>query len=204
MMEIGLFPLGMVLLPGEQVPLQIFEPRYRELIGECLDQDVPFGMVLAGEEQRREIGTTAVVVEVLERFPDGRFNVLVEGRERFRIVEETSGRSFVTADVETVPDGIDEPRDDERERCVEAFRALAREADSDADDPEPPGGDVSYWIAMRVEFGVDVKQALLEERSPRTRVVRLTGLLGRARAALAWARTARERAATNGRVEPPG
>jgi Lon protease-like protein len=203
-MEIGLFPLGMVLLPGEQMPLHIFEPRYRELIGECLDLGVPFGLVLADDEQRREIGTTALVTEVLERLPDGRLNVVVEGQERFRIVEETSGRSFLTAEVETVPDEAPEPGDEERERCLEAFRALAREAESDADDPVPPREDLSYWIAMRVEFGVEVKQALLEERSPRTRVTRLTDLLGRARTTLAWAKTARERAATNGRVEPPG
>src|SRR5262245_7917462 len=85
--EIGLFPLGMVLLPTEQVPLHSFEPRYRALIGECLEQDSEFGLVFADEDGLRAIGTRAAVTEVLERFDDGRLNIVVQGRERFRLVE---------------------------------------------------------------------------------------------------------------------
>ncbi|TMJ94386.1 MAG: hypothetical protein E6G67_09675 [Actinobacteria bacterium] len=79
MSEIGLFPLDLVLLPGEQRPLHVFEPRYKELIGECLDEETEFGLVLADEEGMREVGTRAAVVEVLERFDDGRLNVVIEG-----------------------------------------------------------------------------------------------------------------------------
>jgi Lon protease-like protein len=82
MEEIGLFPLGLVLLPTEQVPLHIFEPRYRELIGESLEQGVPFGIVYADDDGLRQIGTLATVRGV-ERFDDGRLNVVVEGGERF-------------------------------------------------------------------------------------------------------------------------
>src|SRR5215470_2935880 len=105
--EIGLFPLGMVLLPTEQVPLHIFEPRYRELIGECLEEEREFGLVLADDDGIRDIGTRAAVTEVLERFDDGRLNVVVEGRERFRISELTGGRSFQTAEVEPIEDEAD-------------------------------------------------------------------------------------------------
>ena len=108
MEEIGLFPLGLVLLPGERVPLHIFEPRYRELIGECLDEDREFGLVLGGESSVEEVGTTAAVVAVIDRFEDGRLNIVVEGRERFRILAETSGRSFRTARVEPLPDSEDD------------------------------------------------------------------------------------------------
>src|SRR6516165_8744487 len=83
--EIGLFPLELVLLPSERVPLHIFEPRYKELIGECLRSGEEFGLVLQDEQGRREIGTKAVVVEVLQVFDDGRMNVVVEGHERFRL-----------------------------------------------------------------------------------------------------------------------
>ena len=85
MAEIGLFPLGIVLLPTERVPLHIFEPRYQELIGECLDADEEFGLVYADEDGVREIGTRARVTEVLERFDDGRLTILVEGGLRFRV-----------------------------------------------------------------------------------------------------------------------
>src|SRR5437016_9348776 len=106
--EIGLFPLELVLLPTERVPLHIFEPRYKELIGECLRSGNEFGLVLQDEQGRREIGTRAAVVEVLQVFDDGRMNVVVEGHDRFRLRELTSGRAFLTGDVE--------PMDDEEEQ----------------------------------------------------------------------------------------
>jgi ATP-dependent Lon protease len=90
--EIGLFPLGIVLLPTERVPLHIFEPRYCELIGECLEEEVEFGMVYADEDGVRDFGTLARVSDVLERFDDGRLNVVVEGGLRFRVERLTRGR----------------------------------------------------------------------------------------------------------------
>ena len=103
-MELGLFPLGIVLLPTERVPLHIFEPRYRELIGECIDEERDFGLVYADDQGVRELGTRARVDEVIERFDDGRMNVLVEGGERFRVERMTRGRSFMTAEVAPVDD----------------------------------------------------------------------------------------------------
>jgi hypothetical protein len=85
-------------------PLHIFEPRYRELVGECVDEEREFGLLLGDEDGLREIGTRAVVVEVVDRFPDGRLNIVVEGRERFRLVELTEGRSFATGEVRPVAD----------------------------------------------------------------------------------------------------
>jgi Lon protease-like protein len=204
MEEIGLFPLGMVLLPGERVPLHIFEPRYRELIGECLEEEREFGLVLADDDGMREVGTTAAVVEVLERFGDGRLNVVVEGRERFRVVAETDGRSFRTARVSALEDGADEPTEDEIELALAAYRRLAAEAEADAEEPDADVGSIAYWLASRVDFGPDVKQEILELPTERERIVRLAELLDRAREALRWARTARDRAQGNGRVEPPG
>ena len=97
MSELGLFPLGIVLLPTEQIPLHIFEDRYQELIGECLDLEQ---RVRARSSPTttglREVGTRALVTEVLDRFDDGRLNIVVEGGERFRLVQLTEGRSFQT------------------------------------------------------------------------------------------------------------
>ena len=126
MSEIGLFPLPLVLLPTEQVPLHIFEERYKELIGECLEDDDEFGLVYADDDGVREIGTRAGVVEVLTEFDDGRLNILVEGRERFRMVEVTGGRSFDTAEVAPVDDA-DDPSDerDDRPRAVAVRAARA-------------------------------------------------------------------------------
>ena len=91
MSELGLFPLGIVLLPSEQIPLHIFEERYQELISDCLDLEQEFGLIFADDEGLREIGTRAAVTEVLDRFDDGRLNIVVEGGERFRLLELTTG-----------------------------------------------------------------------------------------------------------------
>src|SRR5262245_66064381 len=105
--ELGLFPLGIVLLPTEQIPIHIFEDRYKELIGECIEHDSEFGLVYADDDGIRDVGTRARVAEVLTRFEDGRLNILVEGGERFRLDELTGGRSFHTADVSPIEDADD-------------------------------------------------------------------------------------------------
>jgi Lon protease-like protein len=203
MEDIGLFPLAIVLVPGEQVPLHIFEPRYRELIGECLAEDREFGLVL-GDDDIRSVGTTAAVIEVLQRHADGRLDIVIEGRERFRIVTETEGRSFRTAAVESLLDSGEEPTDEEVARCLNAFRTLLDVAGTEFEPPQAGPEGLAYWIAARVDFGVDAKQELLELQSERERIVRLADLLGRAAGALTFAKTASERASGNGRVEPPG
>src|ERR687884_16094 len=113
MTEIGLFPLALVLLPTERVPLHIFEPRYKELIGECLAEGREFGLVLEDENGRRDVGTRAGVIEVLQVFDDGRMNVVVEGRDRFRLVELTTGREFLTGEIEAVDDDVDPPQQED-------------------------------------------------------------------------------------------
>src|SRR6476619_2828384 len=89
--EIGLFPLELVLLPSERVPLHIFEDRYKELIGECMAEEREFGLILEDGDGLRQIGTRTAVLELVHRFDDGRMNILVEGRERFLVVELTDG-----------------------------------------------------------------------------------------------------------------
>jgi Lon protease-like protein len=199
--ELGLFPLELVLLPGERVPLHIFEDRYRELIGECLTEDVEFGLILENDDGLREVGTRAAVVELIDTFEDGRMNVLVEGRERFRVVELTEGRSFRTAEVEPLVDDDDGPADEAAERALTIFRRLVEVAGAD-DVEEPPAGSpgLAFAIASRVDFGHDLKQELLEARSEQARLVRLAELLEQAVAALAREREASRRAAGNGKV----
>ena len=110
MTELGLFPLGMVLLPTEQVPLHIFEERYKELIAECLADESEFGLVFADGDGVRESGTRAAVIQVLARLEDGRMNIVVEGRERFKLLELTGGRSYQTGEVEPFLDEDDPSR----------------------------------------------------------------------------------------------
>src|SRR4051794_35714723 len=147
MAEIGLFPLELVLLPTEKVPLHIFEPRYKELIGECLAESRDFGLVLADADGLREVGTRAAVVEVARVYDDGRLDVVVEGGDRFRVVELTSGRSFQTADVETLPDEEEEPPEPATAvRARELFGELAEVAEADIDAPADEAQALSFEI----------------------------------------------------------
>jgi len=200
--ELGLFPLNLVLLPGEQAPLHIFEPRYRELIGECLEDDEEFGLVLADDDGIREIGTRAGVIEVLERFDDGQLNVVVEGRERFRLVELTEGRAFQTAEVVDIDDVGEDPTDAELEQCLAAYDRVVKAAEAELEDIDFDADSIAFQIAARVDFGTEVKQGLLELQSERERVLRLAPMLNQAADAVRRDREIRERASGNGRVEP--
>ncbi len=202
MTEIGLFPLELVLLPTERVPLHIFESRYKELIGECLRSGDEFGLVLQDEQGRREIGTRAAVVEVLQVFDDGRMNVVVEGHDRFRLRALTSGRIFPTGDVEPVDDEEENSVETESERVLTLFRQLVDAAGGDVDEPDGSSGSLSFEIAARIDFGTEPKQELLELRSEPARLRHLCPLLEAAIEAVHREREVRERAATNGRVTP--
>lgn len=202
--EIGLFPLGIVLVPGEQIPLHIFEPRYKELIGECLEHEETFGLVLADDEGMREVGTHAAVIEVLERFPDGRLNVVVEGRARFRIVRETSGSAFTTAEVAAVDDDEGEPPSEEEVRaCRDAYARVLEAAEAEPEELDVDSGSIAFQIVARIEIGASSKQRVLELVSERERLTFLVPLLVEAAEALERARTISQRAMTNGHVERP-
>jgi Lon protease-like protein len=202
MSEIGLFPLNLVLLPGEQAPLHIFEPRYQELIGECLEENEEFGLVLADEDGIRDVGTRAGVIEVLERFDDGRLNIVVEGRERFRLLQLTEGRSFATAEIVDVDDEGEAPTEEEVEQCLAAYDRVVKAAEADLEELDFDADSIAFQIAARVDFGTEIKQGLLELRSERERVLRLAPMLDQAADAVKRDREIRDRASGNGRVEP--
>ena len=203
MPHVGVFPIGAVLLPTERLPLHIFEPRYRELIGECIDSGGELGMLFEDEDGLRDLGTLATVDEVVERFEDGRLNVVVAGTRPFRVVAWTEGRSFRTAEVETLDDVEDPPDESQAGHALGLFRRLAEQAGSDVEPPEPDSDRLSYELAGRVEFTTDVKQELLESRSERERLERVAELLSSAIDALALEREVSERAARNGKIFAP-
>jgi ATP-dependent Lon protease len=201
-MEIGLFPLGLVLLPTEQVPLHIFEPRYRELIAECLETEQPFGLVYADDDGLRRIGTLATVVEVTDRFEDGRLNIVVEGGERFRLVDLTDGRSFHTGTVETLEDDDDPPPQADVERALVVFRRLVELTGAEVEVPTDVTVQPSFEIGSRFELAPELKLELLEEASERRRLVRLCEILETIAAAVERQREVAALAQTNGRARP--
>ncbi|RDI75597.1 putative protein similar to the N-terminal domain of Lon protease [Gaiella occulta] len=203
MNEIGIFPLGIVLLPTEQVPLHIFEPRYLELIGECIEQEAPFGLVYADDDGIRQIGTLAAVVEVTERFEDGRLSIVVEGHERFRLHELTEGRSFHTGLVESVDDEDDPADAADVERALALFHRMVELTGTEVTPPPAHAPELSFALAGRFDFAPDLKQELLDETSERIRLRRLCELLELAAATVERRREIAARAQTNGKVHPP-
>lgn len=204
MAELGLFPLGIVLLPTEQIPLHIFEDRYQELIAECLADEREFGLVFADEDGLRDLGTRAAVTEVLERFDDGRLNIVVEGRERFRLLELTGGRSFQTGVVEPVEDEVDPADPADAEKALELFGRLVELTGAEVEPPAPGSEQLSFELAGRFEFAAELKQRLLGLTSERERVHMLAVVLEGAAQAVESEREIAVRAASNGKVEPRG
>jgi Lon protease-like protein len=171
--QIGLFPLGIVLLPGEVIPLHIFEERYKTLIRERLEEG-EFGIVLAEEDSVRECGTTARVAQLIEEMEDGRMNILVEGVRRFRIVEvfspDDSEADYLTAQVDYYRDSEPEGSETLRDAVLQVFaRTLEL---MDVEDPHEPSGEgpLSFRIAAAVDFGAPLKQELLESLSEEQRL----------------------------------
>src|SRR5918998_1576544 len=125
--EIPIFELPLAILPGELVPLHIFEERYKRMIGHCLEQEEPFGIVFRDEDRgARRIGCTARVTEVLERFDDGRLDIVVTGEQPFRVLDRSEATDYPTGEVEPIDLAADAPEDDPQAADVarDAFRAL--------------------------------------------------------------------------------
>jgi Lon protease-like protein len=201
--ELGLFPLPIVLVPTERIPLHIFEPRYKELIDECIELGQEFGLVLAtGDGAVHEIGTRARVAQVVEVLDDASLNIVVEGGERFRLLDLTSGRAFTTGIVEPVRDDDEPALAADAERALEIFTELAEVSESDVEVPDPLSPLFDFELAARVDFAIEAKQELLSMTSPRARMTALVGLLEVALEAIKLELTLRERAGRNGKVAP--
>jgi Lon protease-like protein len=202
--DIGLFPLGVVLLPTERIPLHVFEPRYRELIGECLAEHEEFGLVLGDDDSTRDVGTYARVTEVLNRFEDGRLDVVVEGTRRFEIVDRTDGRSFQTAAVQPYDDVADPAGSADIDRAIALYQRLVELTGSDVDPPDAAAPALSFELASRFEFAPPLKQELLEQQSERRRLERLCEMLERATEVVERQHEIAALAATNGHAKPGG
>lgn len=199
--EIGLFPLPLVLLPGEQVPLHVFEPRYRELIGECLEDEHPFGLVYADDEGVREIGTLATVVDVLRRYEDERLDVVVEGGERFRLLRVTDGRSFQTGEIEPFDDAPSARDSGTVDRANILYARLLALTGAEIPGPDPEEPLLSFALAGRFELAADDKLGLLAQTSEAARLERVCEILEKALVELERRQELAERARTNGHAK---
>jgi Lon protease-like protein len=203
-LELPIFELPLVLLPGEKVPLHIFEDRYKRMVGTAIDQEVPFGIVLRDDEGARSIGCTARIDEV-ERLDDGRMNVVVSGESPFKILDRFESPEYPAGEVELLPEEEVPPVDEDSANAArEAFAELAERATGERPDPDELDSASAYAIAARIELPAETKQRLLELRDEDERMAVLANALGAVERALERAEEAAERASSNGKVHFPG
>jgi Lon protease-like protein len=194
-----LFPLGLVLLPGELVPLHVFEDRYKLMIGECLEQEREFGIIWLSDDGLKEVGCSARITRVLERFDDGRLNILVEGTEPFRLTRRVEDLPYPAGDIEPLVDA-GETDQDALERARSRYADLVEEVTESRPEPDALAELDAYGMAATLEVAPAAKQTLLEQRSESGRLEQLEALFVEALQRIKMAEHAAERASGNGHL----
>ena len=195
-----LFPLGLVLLPGELVPLHIFEERYKLMIGECLEQESEFGIIWLSDDGLKEVGCSARITRVLERFDDGRLNILVEGTQPFRLTRRIEDLPYPAGHVESLADE-GEAEAEALERARSRYADLVEEVTESRPEPDALVKLDAYGRAATLEVAPAAKQTLLELRSESGRLEQLEELFAEALQRIRMAERAAERASGNGHLK---
>jgi Lon protease-like protein len=196
---LALFPLDVVLFPGAPLPLHIFEPRYKEMIQECLEQKKPFGMVRANKEALAEVGCTAIILNVLKKYDDGRLDITAEGKQRFEIIQLNQERSFLQGEVVFFDDEPGKPVAADAEAALKFHQQLLAILGQPT-EMESKNPSVSFRLAHELPVDLDFKQALLEMKSEQERVHALIEYYKATIPKVEKTLWAREKASGNGHV----
>ena len=193
-----LFPLDVVLFPGTPLPLHIFEPRYKEMIGECRKSHSLFGVVRAIKDGVAEIGCTAEIVAVAKEYPDGRLDIVTEGRQRFEVMQLNRERAFLRAEVILIQDEPEAAGREEIARAIQLHGEIMTLAGAVQDLPEGDPAKLSFRLAGSLPLDLDFKQQLLDLSSERDRIALLISYFEAVMPNLRRAAHAREKAGGNG------
>lgn len=166
-----LFPLDVVLLPDTPLPLHIFEPRYKEMISECLDQKQPFGVVRSKESEIADVGCTAEIVTVAKKYDDGRMDIVTRGRERFEVMQLNHERSFLQAEVMYLPDDPGGSSAEEKAQALKLHSEIMALAGSEPGHSSGvPEQHLSFHLAGSLPLDLDFKQNLLSTKTESERL----------------------------------
>ena len=198
--DFPLFPLGLVALPSELVPLHIFEERYKTMMARVLEEEGEFGIVWVADDGLRPIGCACEIAEVLERMADGRLNLVARGTRVFRIEARQDELAYPAGTVVFLPDRAEEVDPAAAQEAHAAYAQLVVEATDRTPDPAELEAMSAYEMAATVEFGLEAKQGLLDLRSESARLRLVTRLLRGALKRLDYVERAQARARSNGRV----
>jgi Lon protease-like protein len=166
-----LFPLDLVLLPGTTLPLHIFEPRYKEMISECLTGNAPFGIVRAKEGGIAEIGCTGEIVTVTKKYDDGRMDIVTQGAQRFEVMQINQERAFLQAEVLYFRDETETAAAEDiaqAEKLHNEILTLAGATPGNFSDEDKQ--QLSFRLAGSLPLDLDFKQTLLEMKSETERL----------------------------------
>jgi len=197
---VPLFPLDQVLFPGTPLPLHIFEPRYKEMIGECMRDKAVFGIVRAKDGSLAEVGCTAEIMEVTKRYEDGRLDITVEGKRRFEVMEVNEERSFLQGDVMYFEDEPGAASREKQTRAVELFTQIIEVVGAEAEAPETEDPLLSFQLVAPLPLDLDFKQTLLGMRSEPERIATITEYYEALLPRMQRTMRARQRAGGNGHV----
>lgn len=193
-----LFPLDVVLFPGTPLPLHIFEPRYQEMIGECIEEKRRFGVIRVQENSLADVGCTAEIVAVTKRYDDGRMDIVTQGRDRFELLQVNQERPFLRGEVLYVIDEPAPPTAQEREHAIGLHRQILALAGAQQDLSEENEIPLSYQLAGSLPLDLDFKQQLLGARSEAERIRAVIEYFGKILPNLRRAVQARQKAGGNG------
>jgi len=172
-----LFPLDLVLFPGANLPLHIFEPRYQEMISECLERSQPFGVVRGKDQELAEVGCTAVVLNVAKKYPDGRLDIMSQGRERFEVMQFNQARSFLQAEILYLRDEPGVASKAEIARALELSGEIMSLAGAEPEQTSTVDEQqLSFHLATPLPIDLDFKQSLLGMKSEAERLRALNAL----------------------------
>jgi Lon protease-like protein len=198
--DFPLFPLGMVAVPHEIVPLHIFEERFKAMIADCLEDGREFGIVWAADDGLKVNGCAMEVTEVLERHEDGRIDILTRGTRPFRVVSRQDDHPYPAGRIAFLADRDEEVQQSAADEARAAYADLVERATDERPTSEKLERMSAYAMAATVEFGLEAKQGLLDLRSESARLKLVTRLFRAAVKRLDFVERAQARARSNGKV----
>jgi Lon protease-like protein len=198
--DFPLFPLGLVALPSELIPLHIFEERYKTMMARVLEEEGEFGIVWISDDGLRPVGCACEVAEVLQRLPDGRLNLVARGTRVFRIENRQEELAYPAGTVEFLEDRSEEIDPEAAAEAHAVYADLVEQATDRKPDPDEIATMSAYEMAATVEFGLEAKQGLLDLRSESARLRLVTRLFRGALKRLDFIERAQARARSNGKV----
>jgi Lon protease-like protein len=200
-MLIPLFPLDLVLLPGVPLPLHIFEPRYKEMIKECLQAKKHFGLIRTHGDTLVSIGCTAEIIKVLKTYPDGRLDILTEGKQRFEVLNLNQERMFLQGEVFFLEDEAHNADAADINTALRLHDEIMQLAGAQGEhDQESDTNQLAYRLAGSLPFDPDFQQALLEMNSEAERMRAIISFFERILPVLQRNAGAKRKAGGNGHV----